>query len=320
MKTALIIGLTGQDGIHLTKLLLSKNYTIFGLIPKLSGDKFLRFTSMFPDVQIIQGSLASPNSLLDAISNSQPSEIYNLGAISYVQKSFDSPELVSNVNGLGPIRLLDAIRILKAENETRFYQASTSEMFGNVTTSLQNENTEFHPRSPYGASKVFAHTVCGLFRKNYGMHVSCGIAYNHEGEYRGEEYVTRKITKSLAQIVKGEKTKFSLGSLEDRRDWGYAGDYVEAMWLMLQQDKPDDYIIATGISHSIRDFLNCALEFTGLEGEIDKYVVLDRKFTRPVELFNLVGDASKAKNMLGWHPKLSFRALVEKMMINDLEH
>jgi GDPmannose 4,6-dehydratase len=216
--------------------------------------------------------------------------------------------------------MLEAIRTLGMEKTIRFYQASSSEMFGKVQQVPQNELTSFYPRSPYGVAKVYAHQICVNYRESYGMHVSCGILFNHEGEYRGEEFVTRKISKGVAQIKRGEITKIRLGTLEPRRDWGYAGDFVEAMWLMLQQEVPDDYVIATGVTHSIRDFLNSALEIAGLRGEAEDYVIIDKNFVRPAEVDLLIGDASKAEKILGWKPTLDFQGLVKKMVEYDLKN
>ena len=252
MKRVLITGITGQDGFHLTELLESKGYKIFGLLNGQRNSRVLEFSNKFPGVEMLEGDLTDFSSLMRAIDISKPNELYNLGAISFVGLSFKQPELTANVTGLGPLRLLEAIRTLGAEKEIKFYQASSSEMFGKVQQVPQTETTSFYPRSPYGVAKVYAHQICVNYRESYGMHVSCGILFNHEGEYRGEEFVTRKITKGVSEIVKGNLKKIRLGTLEPKRDWGYAGDYVEAMWLMLQQDIPDDYVIATGQPQSER--------------------------------------------------------------------
>ena len=319
MKRALITGITGQDGFHLTELLQSKGYKIFGLLNGQRNSRVLEFSSKFPDVEMLEGDLTDFSSLMRAIDISKPNELYNLGAISFVGLSFKQPELTANVTGLGPLRLLEAIRTLGAEKEIKFYQASSSEMFGKVLQVPQNEITPFYPRSPYGVAKVYAHQICVNYRESYGMHVSCGILFNHEGEYRGEEFVTRKITKSVAQIMQGKLDKIRLGTLEPKRDWGYAGDYVEAMWLMMQQHTPDDYVIATGKTHSVRDFLASAIKAAGLKGEPEDYVVIDDNFKRPAEVDLLVGDASKAKIVLGWEPKVNFEELVSRMVNHDIK-
>jgi GDPmannose 4,6-dehydratase len=320
LKTALITGITGQDGFHLTELLLNKNYKIFGLLNGQRNSRVIEFSQKFPNVELIEGDLTDFSSLIRAIDFAKPDEIYNLGAISFVGLSFKQPELTANVTGLGPLRLLEALRTLGCEKTVRFYQASSSEMFGKVQQVPQNESTIFYPRSPYGVAKVYAHQICINYREAYGMHVSCGILFNHEGEYRGEEFVTRKISKGVAQIKKGLTSHVRLGTLEPRRDWGYAGDYVQAMWLMLQQEKPDDFVIATGITHSIRDFFNSALEVAGLSGEAEDYVIIDQNFVRPAEVDLLIGDASKAKEILGWKPTLDFQGLVKKMVEFDLKN
>lgn len=318
LKRALITGITGQDGFHLTELLQSKGYKIFGLLNGQRNSRVLEFSSKFPDVEMLEGDLTDFSSLMRAIDISKPNELYNLGAISFVGLSFKQPELTANVTGLGPLRLLEAIRTLGAEKEIKIYQASSSEMFGKVLQVPQNEATPFYPRSPYGVAKVYAHQICVNYRESYGMHVSCGILFNHEGEYRGEEFVTRKITKSVAKIVQGKLDKIRLGTLEPQRDWGYAGDYVKAMWLMMQQKTPDDYVIATGKKHSVRDFLVTALAVANLKGEPEDYVILDETLKRPSEVDLLIGDATKAKNKLGWEPEVDFKQLVSKMVNFDL--
>ena len=319
MKVALITGITGQDGQHLTEYLKSKNYRLVGLINGQRNKGLESFISRFPEVELINGDLADFSSLLNAISSAAPDEIYNLGAISFVGMSFKQPELTSNITGLGPLRLMEAVRKLGLEKTTRLYQASSSEMYGKVRETPQTELTPFHPRSPYGVAKVFAHHMGVNYREAYGMHISNGILFNHEGEYRGHEFVTRKITSNLAKIKTGKIKRFSLGTLEPRRDWGYAGDYVEAMWLMLQQENPDDYVIATGKTHSVRDFLLSAMQVLDLGQDIEKYVDLDLKFTRPAEVDLLIGNPQKAKEVLGWTPKMNFAQLVEKMALNDLK-
>ncbi len=320
MKTALITGITGQDGFHLTDLLLSKNYKIYGLLNGQRNSRAVEFAKKFPNVELIEGDLTDFSSLIRSIDISKPNEIYNLGAISFVGLSFKQPELTADVTGLGPLRLLEAIRTLGMEKEIKFYQASSSEMFGKVQQVPQTEITNFYPRSPYGVAKVYAHQICVNYRESYGMHVSCGILFNHEGEYRGEEFVTRKITKGVADIVNNRIKKIKLGTLDPRRDWGYAGDYVEAMWLMLQQQTPDDYVIATGVTHSVREFLELAVTSAGLKRKAEDYVEIDSTLKRPAEVDLLIGDATKAKNILGWTPKVNFEDLVKKMVDYDLKN
>lgn len=318
MKRALVTGITGQDGFHLTELLQSKNYKIFGLLNGQRNSRVEEFSKKFPDVELIEGDLTDFSSLLRAIDLSKPNELYNLGAISFVGLSFKQPELTANVTGLGPLRLLEAVRTLNAEKDIKFYQASSSEMFGKVLQIPQNEGTGFYPRSPYGVAKVYAHQICVNYRESYGMHISCGILFNHEGEYRGEEFVTRKITKAIAQIAAGKTGKIRLGTLEPKRDWGYAGDYVHAMWLMLQQIIPDDYVISTGKTHSVRDFINTAIRHANLPGDAEDYVLLDKSFQRPAEVDLLVGDSTKAREKLGWEPRVDFDSLVKLMVSNDI--
>jgi GDPmannose 4,6-dehydratase len=304
----------------LTDLLLSKNYKIYGLLNGQRNSRAFEFAKKFPNVELIEGDLTDFSSLIRSIDISKPNEIYNLGAISFVGLSFKQPELTADVTGLGPLRLLEAIRTLGMEKEIRFYQASSSEMFGKVQQVPQTEITNFYPRSPYGVAKVYAHQICVNYRESYGMHVSCGILFNHEGEYRGDEFVTRKITKGVADIVNNRIKKIKLGTLDPRRDWGYAGDYVEAMWLMLQQQIPDDYVIATGVTHSVREFLELALISAGLKGKAEDYVEIDSTLKRPAEVDLLIGDATKAKNILGWTPKVNFEDLVKKMVEYDLKN
>ena len=318
MKTALITGITGQDGHHLTKFLLAKGYKVAGLINGQRNSREESFTRLFPDVKLIQGDLTDFSSLLQVVHDVQPDEIYNLGAISFVGLSFKQPELTANVTGLGALRLLEAVRKVGGEKSIRFYQASSSEMFGKVRETPQTELTPFHPRSPYGVAKTFAHYTCVNYREAYDMHISSGILFNHEGEYRGHEFVTRKITSNVARIKLGLQDRFSLGDLSPRRDWGYAGDYVQAMWKMTQENVPDDFVIATGVTRSVKDFVAAALEAAGLESNVDKYVDYDQEMKRPSEVDLLVGDATKAKNVLRWEPTTSFSQLVALMVENDL--
>ena len=318
MKKALITGITGQDGHHLSELLLKKEYKVFGLLNGQRNSRVEEFKARFPEVILIGGDLSDFSSLYTAINEIRPDEIYNLGAISFVGLSFQQPELTSNITGLGALRLLEAVRKCGLEETTRIYQASSSEMFGKVRETPQTELTPFHPRSPYGVAKVFAHFMCQNYREAYGIHVSSGILFNHEGEFRGHEFVTRKITSNLARIKHGKIQKFSLGDIEPKRDWGYAGDYVYAMWLMLQQENPGDYDISTGETHSVREFLELAIKEVGLDGSIEDYVEFDQNLIRPSEVDLLIGDSSKAHQQLGWKPTVSFTELVKKMVANDL--
>jgi GDPmannose 4,6-dehydratase len=319
MKVALITGITGQDGHHLTKLLLEKGYEVHGLVNGQRNSREQSFSTLFPSTILHRGDLTDFSSLLQVIQKIQPNEIYNLGAISFVGLSFQQPELTSNITGMGALRLLEAIRKSGGEKDIRFYQASSSEVFGKVRETPQNELTPFHPRSPYGVAKAFAHYSCVNYREAYGMHVSCGILFNHEGEFRGHEFVTRKITSNIARIKLGKQKRFSLGDLNPRRDWGYAGDYVEAMWQMVQMNTADDYIIATGQTRSVKDFVKSTLEAAGLDVDVDKYVDYDAGLLRPSEVDLLVGDSTKAKKVLGWTPKTDFNSLVSIMLEKDLE-
>jgi GDPmannose 4,6-dehydratase len=319
MKKALISGITGQDGHHLAKLLISKGYEVHGIVNGQRNSRESSFRALFPTVHLHSGDLTDFSSLLSIILRVEPDEIYNLGAISFVGMSFDQPELTANITGLGALRFLEAIRKSQLEDKIRFYQASSSEMFGLVRETPQSEKTPFHPRSPYGVAKTFAHYSSVNYREAYGMHVSCGILFNHEGEFRGHEFVTRKITSNVAKIALGKQTRFSLGDLSPMRDWGYAGEYVEGMWLMLQQDSPDDYVLATGKTHRVSDFLRLSLDAAGLKGEIDEYVDFDLGLIRPSEVNLLVGNPEKAKAKLNWEPKVNLESLVEIMIKNDLE-
>ncbi len=318
-KRALITGITGQDGHHLTELLLAKGYDITGLVAGQRSSRSNPFSEKFPDVKLIQGDLADFSSLMNVIGDVEPHEIYNLGALSFVGLSFSQPELTANVTGLGILRILEATRKLKLEHKTRIYQASSSEMFGKVRETPQNELTPFHPRSPYGVAKCFAHYTCVQYREAYDMFISSGILFNHEGEHRGHEFVTRKITSNVAKIKLGKQSKFSLGNINPRRDWGYAGDYVKAMWMMLQADEPDDFVIATGTSYSVKDFVLEALKAAELPGTLDDYLEYDKSMERPSEVDTLIGDATKAQKVLGWSPTVSFNDLVYLMIENDLK-
>lgn len=319
MKRALITGITGQDGRHLTQFLLEKDYEIFGFIYDIEKIRNSEFAKRFPSVKLIPGDLAKHTSVEDAINLSQPDEIYNLGAITFVGDSFKIPEMTADITGLGSLRILEAIRKSGIQEKVKFYQASSSEMFGKVLQIPQSETTPFNPQSPYASAKTFAHFSCVNYREAYGIHASSGILFNHEGEYRGYEFVTRKITSNVAKIKLNKQSKFSLGKLSPKRDWGYAGDYVEAMWLMTQQEKADTFVIATGVSHSVQQFVEMALEVAGLEKDVSRFVDFDVEMVRPSEVEALVGDSSKANKILGWKPKTDFKKLIEIMVENDLK-
>jgi len=320
MKRALITGITGQDGRYLSQLLTSKGYQVFGLVAGQANPKAKLVQDECPGLELVGGDLRDLPSLIAAVEQVQPDEVYNLGAISFVQLSFKQAELTAEITGLGVLRMLEAIRIVGGtdQNPIRFYQASSSEMFGKVRETPQKESTPFHPRSPYGVAKVFGHDMTVNYRESYNLHASSGILFNHESERRGLEFVTRKITNSLARIKLGLQEKISLGNLDSARDWGYAGDYVEAMWLMLQQPEPDDYVIATGETHTIREFLEVAFRIAGFESW-EPYVVHDTRFDRPAEVDLLLGDATKAREKLGWSPKVNFEELVARMYESDLK-
>lgn len=319
MTKAFITGITGQDGHHLTRLLLSKGYEVHGLVNGQRNSREADFRKFFPAAHLHSGDLTDFSSIFSVVSAVRPTEIYNLGAISFVGMSFEQPELTANVTGLGALRILEAVRKAGLASDTKIYQASSSEMFGKVREIPQSEITPFHPRSPYGVAKTFAHYTATNYREAYGMHISSGILFNHEGEFRGHEFVTRKITSNIAKIALGQQTRFSLGDLTPRRDWGYAGEYVEAMWLMLQQSVPDDYVIATGITNQVSDFVELSLKAAGLSGEISDYVDFDQQMIRPSEVELLVGNPSKAKSKLGWEAKVDLQKLVEIMVENDLK-
>ncbi len=319
MKTALITGITGQDGHHLTKLLLEKGYKVCGLVNGQRNLRLQSFKDRYPNVHLLQGDLIDFASLLNVLQVVQPDELYNLAAMSFVGASFDQPELTANVTGLGTLRILEAVRKIGAEKDCKIYQASSSDMFGKAAQMPQNENTPFKPKSPYGVAKTFAHYTCTNYRENYGMHISCGILFNHEGENRGHEFVTRKITSNVAKIALKKQERFSLGSISAKRDWGYAGDFVQAMWLMLQQDTADDYVIATGVTHSVREFVEVSLQYAGLRGEISSYLDHDPEMDRPSDVDHLVGDPSKALRVLGWKPESTFEDLVRLMVEHDIK-
>ena len=319
MSIALITGITGQDGTHLTKLLLSKGYVVHGVINGQKNAPHIAFQNMFPEVTLHHADLTDLSSLIRVLDKVHPNEIYNLGAISFVGLSFLQPELTADVTGLGCLRLLESIRQLHMEDSVKFYQASSSEMFGKVREVPQTELTPFHPRSPYGVAKTFAHYTSVNYREAYSMFISTGILFNHEGEHRGYEFVTRKITSNIARIKLGLQDRFSLGSLSPQRDWGYAGDYVEAMWMMLQNNTAEDYVVATGRTHSVYDFVAEAIEAAELQGDVEKFVDYDNQMIRPAEVDLLVGDASKIKNEIGWEPKTTFKELVRLMVENDIK-
>lgn len=322
MKKALITGITGQDGSYLAELLLAKGYEVFGLVRRSSTFNTGRIDHLYEDphksgvrLRLIHGDLNDASSLNQILRQVRPDEIYNLGAQSHVRVSFDIPEYTAEVSGLGTIRLLEAIR--ESATECRFYQASSSELYGKVHTIPQNEETPFHPRSPYACAKAYAYYITVNYREAYGLHASNGILFNHESPRRGETFVTRKVTRAVAHIKHGLQDKLFLGNLDAKRDWGFAGDFVEGMWLMLQQDEPDDYVLATGETHSVRELLEVA--FARVELDWKKYVEVDPRYFRPAEVDLLLGDASKAKRKLGWAPKVGFHDLVEMMVDADME-
>jgi GDPmannose 4,6-dehydratase len=319
MPRALITGITGQDGQHLASLLHDKGYEVFGLVKGQNNPRIAGVLEEFPFIEPVSGDLADLSSLVKAIEVSHPDEVYNLAAISFVAYSFNNAELTGDISGLGVLRMLDAVRMVggSENNPIRFYQASTSEMFGEVRETPQTEMTPFHPRSPYGCAKVFAHYITMNYRESYDMFACSGILFNHEGPRRGHEFVTRKITNAVARIKLGLQNEIVLGNLDSKRDWGYAGDYVRAMWLMLQHDTPEDFVVATGETHSIREFLDLAFAEVGID-DWTPYVRQDPKFLRPAEVDLLIGDASKAKEKLGWEPEVSFPQLVKMMVEHDL--
>ena len=319
MKRALITGITGQDGRHMSQLLTDKGYQVFGLIRGQNNPKSQIVTQENPALELVDGDLRDLSSLVAAVEQVQPDEVYNLGAMSFVALSFRQPELTADITGLGVLRMLEAIRIVGGaeNNPIRFYQASSSEMFGQVRETPQNESTPFHPRSPYGVAKVFGHHMTVNYRESYGLHASTGICFNHEGPRRGLEFVTRKITNGVARIKLGLQDTITLGNLDARRDWGYAGDFVDAMWRMVQKDKASDYVIATGETHTVQEFIERAFTAAEIE-DWERYIVKDPRFERPAEVDLLLGDASKARSELDWDAKVSFEELVTMMYENDL--
>jgi GDPmannose 4,6-dehydratase len=321
MKKALLTGITGQDGSYLAEFLLKKDYEVHGLIRRSSSFNTERIDHLYHDFHdpearlfLHYGDLSVSAQLMDLLSSIQPDEIYNLGAQSHVRVSFDMPEYTGDVTGLGTLRILEAIR--KTAIKTKFYQASSSEMFG-AAPPPQNENTAFQPRSPYAAAKVYSYYITQNYRHAHGIFAANGILFNHESPRRGETFVTRKITRAATQIKLGLKEKLYLGNLDAKRDWGYAGDYIEAMWLMLQQDTPDDFVIATGETHSVKEFLESV--FNKLDLDYKKHVVIDERYFRPTEVDILLGDFSKATKVLGWQPKVSFENLIDMMIAADME-
>ena len=330
MKTALITGITGQDGSYLAELLLEKGYEVHGIVRRCSLINTHRIDAIYDKIKLHYGDLTDPVNIMGVLREVKPTEIYNLGAQSHVKVSFEMPEYTSNVDGLGTLRVLEAVRMLGMEKDVRIYQASTSELYGEVQETPQTETTPFHPRSPYGVAKLYGYWIVKNYREAYGFHASSGILFNHESPRRGETFVTRKITQGLSRISVGLQKILYLGNVNSKRDWGHAKDYVEAMWLMLQQDEPDDYVIATGEQYSVKDFVNEAAPYFGFKldwmGEGLDEVALDwntkrtvisvnERYFRPSEVDSLLGDATKAKEKLGWEPKTTFKQLVEDMCI-----
>lgn len=330
MSVALITGITGQDGSYLAELLLDKGYEVHGIVRRCSLINTHRIDHIYDRLTLHYGDLTDATNIIGVIKKVEPDEIYNLGAQSHVKVSFETPEYTGNTDGLGTLRVLEAVRLLGMEDKVRIYQASTSELYGLVQEVPQRETTPFYPRSPYGVAKLYGYWIVKNYRESYGLHASSGILFNHESPRRGETFVTRKITRGLSRISTGEQDVLSLGNLDARRDWGHAKDFVEAMWLMLQQDQPDDYVIATGVQYSVRDFVEAAAPYFGMKIEwmgegmnevgydwnTKKPVIkVDPKYFRPAEVETLLGDATKAKEKLGWEPKISFKELVEDMVL-----
>ena len=315
-KTALVTGITGQDGAYLAQLLLQKGYTVHGLMARRSTDSSwrLRELGVYDDVRLINGDMTDTSSLMRAVEKARPDEVYNLAAQSFVGSSWDQPEFTGDVDALGVTRLLEAVRIVCPTS--RFYQASTSEMFGQVQKEKQDEDTAFYPRSPYGVAKLYGHWITKNYRESFALHASSGILFNHESPLRGIEFVTRKITDGVARIKRGDKDELRLGNLDAKRDWGFAGDYVEGMWLMVQQQQPDDYILATGTTQTVREFCRLAFSHVGLDYE--RYVKVDPAFMRPAEVEVLLGNPAKAQRKLGWTPRTSLQQLVEMMVEADM--
>jgi len=319
MPRALITGITGQDGLYLSELLLSKGYEVYGLIRGQNNPKLELVRRTVPGVKLLTGDLTDMSSLIRALNTSQPDEVYNLGAISFVAYSWENAQLTSDVTGKGVLNILEAVRLYAGEDvaKVRFYQASSSEMFGKVQEVPQRESTLLWPRSPYGVAKVFGHYMTINYRESYGMHASSGILFNHESPRRGPEFVTRKVSQAVARISLGLQEHVTLGNLDAKRDWGFAGDYVDAMWRMLQQDEADDYVVATGETHSIGELLDAAFAHVGIT-DWAPYVKQNPEFMRPAEVDLLIGDPAKARDVLGWEPQVGFAQLVGMMVENDL--
>lgn len=319
-KTALITGITGQDGAYLAKFLLEKDYKVYGLIRRYSSPRLdnLEFLGLDPtnDVEIVVGDVTDDSSISQVVRSIRPQEVYNLAAQSFVGVSWDLNKLTTEVNAVGPLNILNAIK--EWSPRTRFYQASTSEMFGNANASFQDESTPFKPRSPYGIAKLYGHWITVNYRESYGLHASSGILFNHESPIRGVEFVTRKIANGVARIYLNKTKQIRLGNLDAKRDWGFAGDYVKAMWLMLQQESPDDYVISTGKVKSIREFLFEAFKVVGIN-DWAPYVIVDQRYVRPAELYQLCGNSQKAQNVLKWQPEMSFEQLVTIMVTSELD-
>jgi len=314
-KTALITGITGQDGSYLAELLLSEGYRVVGMTRRTSTDVHERIQHIVDDIEFVSGDLLDQSSITSIVAAVKPDEVYNLAAQSFVPTSWDQPVLTGEFTALGVTRVLEAVRTVNPR--IRFYQASSSEMFGKVQAVPQNEDTPFYPRSPYGVAKLYGHWITINYRESYDLYAVSGILFNHESSRRGKEFVTRKITDGVARIKLGLAKELRLGNLDARRDWGFAGDYVRAMWLMLQQSAPDDYVVATGTTRSVGEFVRAA--FANVDLDWERYVVVDPRFYRPAEVDLLVGDPSKARNVLGWEPEVSFERLVETMVQADLE-
>ncbi len=314
-KTALITGITGQDGSYLAELLLHEGYRVVGMTRRTSTDVHERIQHLVDEIEFVSGDLLDQSSVTSIVARVKPDEVYNLAAQSFVPTSWDQPVLTGEFTALGVTRVLEAVRAV--DRKIRFYQASSSEMFGKVQAVPQDESTPFYPRSPYGVAKLYGHWITINYRESYDLYAVSGILFNHESERRGKEFVTRKITDGVARIKLGLATELRLGNLDARRDWGFAGDYVRAMWLMLQRPAPDDYVIATGTTRSVGDFVRAAFAVAGLDWE--RYVVVDPRYYRPAEVDMLVGDPAKARTQLGWEPEYSFERLVETMVIADLD-
>jgi len=315
MKTALVTGVTGQDGSYLAELLLKKDYEVYGIVRRSSSSNFERIRHIQDDLKLLQGDLLDQNSLIEAIEGSCPDEVYNLGAQSFVPTSWNQPVLTGEFTALGVTRILEAIRLVN--KKIRFYQASSSEMFGKVAEVPQNEQTVFYPRSPYGVAKLYAHWITVNYRESYDMFCCSGILFNHESPRRGLEFVTKKVSNGVARIKMGLSNELRMGNLDAKRDWGFAGDFVEAMWLMVQQDEPEDYVISTDEAHSVKELVEVAFDHVGLNWK--DYVVVDHKFVRPAEVDLLLGDSAKARNKLKWQPKVKFEELIRMMVDYDIE-